>query len=199
MADGELNPREAERVVWDVIVVGTGMGGGMLGYSLARSGRRVLFVEKGRSTLPGASGTIRSAIPDCRFGTDPKTSVLDPQNRAHEMDANDRARGCRGAAPPVARCCWTSCSVLLPTHCGRKTRVSRFDQGLNGLTRTPNWAFRIGLPSDRESYLVGLRLTILKVAVAWLAVTAHNDGWHNLTGRHHTRNEWPRCPSNRPC
>ena len=22
----------------------------------------------------------------CRFGTDPKTSVLDPQNRAHEVD-----------------------------------------------------------------------------------------------------------------
>ena len=64
LADGELNPREAEHVVWDVIVVGTGMGGGMLGYSLARSGRRVLFVEKGRSTLPGAPGTIRSAMPE---------------------------------------------------------------------------------------------------------------------------------------
>ena len=64
MADGELNPREAEHVTWDVIVVGTGMGGGMLGYSLARSGRRVLFVEKGRSTLPGAPGTIRSSMPE---------------------------------------------------------------------------------------------------------------------------------------
>ena len=64
MANGELDAREAERVVWDVIVVGTGMGGGMLGYSLARSGRRVLFVEKGRSTLPGAPGTIRSAMPE---------------------------------------------------------------------------------------------------------------------------------------
>ena len=64
MADGELNAREAEHVVWDVIVVGTGMGGGMLGYSLARSGRRVLFVEKGRSTLPGAPGTIRSSMPE---------------------------------------------------------------------------------------------------------------------------------------
>ena len=61
---GELDPREAERIVWDVIVVGTGMGGGVLGYSLARSGRRVLFVEKGRSTLPGVPGTIRSAIPE---------------------------------------------------------------------------------------------------------------------------------------
>ena len=50
--------------MWDVIVVGTGMGGGMLGYRLARSGRRVLFVEKGRSTLPGTPGTIRAAMPE---------------------------------------------------------------------------------------------------------------------------------------
>jgi choline dehydrogenase-like flavoprotein len=64
LADGELSAREAERVEWDVIVVGTGMGGGMLGYSLARSGRRVLFVEKGHSTLPGVPGKIRAAMPE---------------------------------------------------------------------------------------------------------------------------------------
>jgi len=64
LADGELDAREAERVVWDVIVVGAGMGGGMLGHRLARSGRRVLFVEKGRSTLPGVPGTIRAAMPE---------------------------------------------------------------------------------------------------------------------------------------
>jgi len=64
LADGDLSAREAERVLWDVIVVGTGMGGGMLGYSLARAGRRVLFVEKGRSTLPGTPGTIRAAMPE---------------------------------------------------------------------------------------------------------------------------------------
>jgi len=64
VADGELTAAEAERVMWDVIVVGTGMGGGMLGYRLARSGRRVLFVEKGRSTLPGTPGTIRAAMPE---------------------------------------------------------------------------------------------------------------------------------------
>jgi choline dehydrogenase-like flavoprotein len=64
LANGELTAREAERVVWDVIVVGTGMGGGMLGQQLARSGRKVLFVEKGRSTLPGTPGTIRSAMPE---------------------------------------------------------------------------------------------------------------------------------------
>ena len=60
----ELTAREAERVEWDAIVVGTGMGGGTLGYQLARSGRKVLFVEKGRSTLPGTPGTIRSAMPE---------------------------------------------------------------------------------------------------------------------------------------
>lgn len=64
MADGDLSAREVERVEWDVLVVGTGMGGGFLGYQLARSGRRVLFVEKGRSTLPGTPGTIRAAIPE---------------------------------------------------------------------------------------------------------------------------------------
>jgi choline dehydrogenase-like flavoprotein len=36
----------------------------MLGYSLAQSGRRVLFIEKGRSTLPGTPGTIRSSMPE---------------------------------------------------------------------------------------------------------------------------------------
>jgi choline dehydrogenase-like flavoprotein len=62
VADGELTGREAELVKWDVIIVGAGMGGGMLGRRLARAGRRVLFVEKGRSTLPGTPGTIRSAM-----------------------------------------------------------------------------------------------------------------------------------------
>ena len=64
MPDGQLTGREAERVDWDVIIVGAGMGGGMLGHRLARAGRRVLFVEKGRSTLPGTPGTIRSAMPE---------------------------------------------------------------------------------------------------------------------------------------
>jgi choline dehydrogenase-like flavoprotein len=64
LTDGELNASEAEHVVWDVIVVGTGMGGGTLGHSLARSGRRVLFVEKGRSTLPGVPRTIRASMPE---------------------------------------------------------------------------------------------------------------------------------------
>jgi choline dehydrogenase-like flavoprotein len=41
-------PKDPAREDWDVVVVGTGMGGSTLGYELARLGRRVLFVEKGR-------------------------------------------------------------------------------------------------------------------------------------------------------
>jgi len=35
-------------MAWDVAVIGTGMGGAATGYELARLGRRVLFIEKGR-------------------------------------------------------------------------------------------------------------------------------------------------------
>ncbi len=72
LADGELNARDAEGVAWDVIVVGAGMGGGTLGHSLARSGRKVLFIEKGRSTLPGVAGTIDSSLPEL---TEPLASL----------------------------------------------------------------------------------------------------------------------------
>ncbi|MDJ0849070.1 MAG: GMC family oxidoreductase [Myxococcota bacterium] len=41
-------PADPERDDWDVVVIGTGMGGGTIGHELARLGRRVLFLEKGR-------------------------------------------------------------------------------------------------------------------------------------------------------
>jgi choline dehydrogenase-like flavoprotein len=49
-------------VLWDVVVVGTGMGGATAGYELARLGRRVLFLEKGlpRGT-PAAAGEDEAA------------------------------------------------------------------------------------------------------------------------------------------
>jgi choline dehydrogenase-like flavoprotein len=44
----ELSPQDAESRLWDVIVVGTGAGGSTAGFNLARSGRSVLFVERGK-------------------------------------------------------------------------------------------------------------------------------------------------------
>jgi choline dehydrogenase-like flavoprotein len=41
-------PQNPEDGDWDVVVIGTGMGGSTLGYALAKKGRRVLFLEKGK-------------------------------------------------------------------------------------------------------------------------------------------------------
>ena len=43
----ESGRHEAERIVWDVIVVGTGPGGAAAGYALAAPNRRILFLEQG--------------------------------------------------------------------------------------------------------------------------------------------------------
>ena len=40
-------PEDPQGESWDVIVIGTGMGGSTVGYGLARAGRKVLFLEKG--------------------------------------------------------------------------------------------------------------------------------------------------------
>jgi len=50
-AQGEL--RQAARRPWDVLIIGSGIGGATLGQALARSGWRVLFLEQGRD-LRGA-------------------------------------------------------------------------------------------------------------------------------------------------
>ncbi len=57
----KLAPQEAEGHLWDVIVIGTGAGGSTAGFNLARLGRSVLFVERGKllhhdpSVVRGAS------------------------------------------------------------------------------------------------------------------------------------------------
>lgn len=38
--------------LWDVVVIGAGMGGATLGHALAAAGRRVLFLEKGHGAFP---------------------------------------------------------------------------------------------------------------------------------------------------
>lgn len=54
---------EAADTVWDVIVVGTGMGGATFGYAMARQGRRVLYCERG-TNVPGADDTLAGCYPE---------------------------------------------------------------------------------------------------------------------------------------
>ncbi len=50
---------EAQKRDWDVVVVGTGMGGATLGLALARAGKAVLFVEKGRDLVAPGTHALR--------------------------------------------------------------------------------------------------------------------------------------------
>lgn len=43
--------QELKETKWDVVVIGTGMGGATLGYALAKAGKKVLFCERGHSSL----------------------------------------------------------------------------------------------------------------------------------------------------
>ena len=46
----------ADDTLWDAVIVGTGMGGASIGYSLASQGYRVLFLEKGREAVSQGKG-----------------------------------------------------------------------------------------------------------------------------------------------
>ena len=41
----DLNTKNAVETYWDYIIVGTGMGGSVLGLTLAKAGKKVLFSE----------------------------------------------------------------------------------------------------------------------------------------------------------
>ena len=66
-------PERPEDDEWDVVVVGTGMGGSMAGYELARRGRRVLFIEKGKflhfGDITEGSGPDPNSVEQTRMRT----------------------------------------------------------------------------------------------------------------------------------
>lgn len=45
--------------LWDVAVIGTGMGGATVGYELAKAGRRVIFLEKGHADFSNADDALQ--------------------------------------------------------------------------------------------------------------------------------------------
>lgn len=45
-----LSIEDTENTLWDAIIVGTGMGGGAVGFGLAERGHKILFLEKGGAT-----------------------------------------------------------------------------------------------------------------------------------------------------
>ncbi len=69
-----LNIDDLTRTRWDVLVIGTGVGGATAGYALARAGKRVLFLEKGRSPSIHPD-TLRGTYPEMFFPDEPIAST----------------------------------------------------------------------------------------------------------------------------
>jgi len=67
---------------WDVIVVGTGMGGATIGHRLARAGKKVLFCEVGEAA---DAALLRGAYPELSEGRG--GAVLDASNAAGLLQA----------------------------------------------------------------------------------------------------------------
>jgi len=65
MRNGPVDAEDAQTRLWDVVVVGTGVGGATLGQALARDGLSVLFLERG-SSIPAGLDLIDEAAPEAR-------------------------------------------------------------------------------------------------------------------------------------
>jgi choline dehydrogenase-like flavoprotein len=78
---------------WDYVIIGTGMGGGTLGYALAKAGKQVLFLERG--TSPRKSQMTRGTTPEAAFTgplTDDHRDALRRAGRSSQRYA-DHTRG----------------------------------------------------------------------------------------------------------
>lgn len=58
---------------WDVVIVGTGMGGATVGLALSRAGKRVLFLEKGRANR--SPDSLRGCYPEEQLAASPLSDV----------------------------------------------------------------------------------------------------------------------------
>jgi choline dehydrogenase-like flavoprotein len=67
--------------LWDVAIIGAGMGGGFVARALADAGHDVLLIERGDDQLSGPSGDIASEDPEKRL-----TENRWPYQNAYEID-----------------------------------------------------------------------------------------------------------------
>jgi choline dehydrogenase-like flavoprotein len=91
-----MAPEQIQSRTWDAIVVGTGIGGGTIGYALAKAGRSVLFCEKGPSHLDLGENVIGDDWAEAHFrkggGTRPLADYLRRGGRVSEPML-DRSNG----------------------------------------------------------------------------------------------------------
>jgi len=75
MNQRKSSPTSEQEKNWDVIVIGTGMGGATIGYALAKAGKKVLFCEKGENNFKNSRG-LRGDYAE-NFFSPPKSPSLE--------------------------------------------------------------------------------------------------------------------------
>ena len=69
-----LSIEEIERKHWDYLVIGTGIGGATAGHALAKGGKNVLFLEKGRAPFLHTDA-LQGTYPESLFSYGEATSL----------------------------------------------------------------------------------------------------------------------------
>lgn len=79
----DVVPEDPQGQTWDVVIVGTGVGGATLGYALAKKGRKVLFLEKGHYLFGDHDRTVAHTKGS---PTEPPRHVEVPENVRDRLD-----------------------------------------------------------------------------------------------------------------
>ena len=68
-------PLQDIRNSYDIVVIGSGYGGGIAASRLARAGKRVCLLERGREIRPGEYPTLHSKLPENSRSTAPRNTL----------------------------------------------------------------------------------------------------------------------------
>lgn len=133
-----VGPDEQE---WDVVVVGTGMGGATLGHALSRAGWRVLFCEMGRSSLPG-DPALRDVYPETRSSTSDETELLHSAGRYTKVLEDQSGKRLKHFVPFIGAGTGGSSALygmILERFFPSDFESARHHPNATGTTLPPNW------------------------------------------------------------
>jgi choline dehydrogenase-like flavoprotein len=138
-------PSEPAQREWDVVVIGTGMGGSTAGYELARLGRRVLFLEKGLFL----HGKLREAEP---AGREACERLLAQFSNVTEERPEARLRAGRWPYRLRGTTSFGELEFFAPLGCGSGGSTTLYAAGLERLTPA-DFRPRANFPQVEDSTL----------------------------------------------
>ena len=105
------NTQKASNTIWDYIIIGTGMGGSVLGLSLAKAGKKVLFCEKGLSQEKLTNtGNYAEAIKNNQ------NTQQDQTRETHTQPYKQQSKHTKLALPKNTRNTYTTIQTIIKTR-----------------------------------------------------------------------------------